>query len=86
MSLAPGDRRVLTEVESRLIGSDPALGTMFAIFAADPALARAAFQEPPPRSVPRGRAPGGWHLRAIILVTLSAMFLAGMTMATLVVS
>ena len=46
MGVVPGDPRALTEIESHLAKSDPALAVKFAVFAADPSHARESMREP----------------------------------------
>jgi hypothetical protein len=81
MSLVPGDPQALTEIESQLAKSDPALAAMFAVFAHDPARARAAAKiaqnrPPPPFEEERARS-----IRVAVLVGLSIVVMVCTTMA-----
>lgn len=55
MGVVPGGPRALTEIESHLAKSDPALAAKFAAFAADPSRARQFMREP--ERHPRARNP-----------------------------
>jgi hypothetical protein len=82
MSRVPGDPQALTEIESHLARSDPALAAMFAVFAADPARARSSVQKgqgrppPPPFEEERARS-----IRVAVLVGLSIVVMVCTTMA-----
>ncbi len=70
MGLAPGEQRMLAEIENQLSRSDPRLASMFARFATDGARKR-----PLLRRLPRcGPEPAG-RTRMIILVAVSAILL-----------
>ncbi|HUN35455.1 MAG TPA: hypothetical protein VMU95_25930 [Trebonia sp.] len=81
MTRVPGDPQALTEIESQLARSDPALAAMFAVFAADPARARSSVQKvqgrpPPPFEEERARS-----IRVAVLVGLSIVVMVCTTMA-----
>ena len=82
MSRVPRDPQALTEIEVQLARSDPGLAAMFAVFAADPARARATAQKaqgrppPPPFEEERARS-----IRVAVLVGLSIVVMVCTTMA-----
>jgi hypothetical protein len=82
MSLMPGDPQALTEIESRLAKSDPALAAMFAIFTADPARARATAHlpkgRPPPALIEEQRARS---IRMAVLIGLCIVVIICTAMA-----
>lgn len=99
MGVVPGDPRALTEIESHLAKSDPALAAKFAAFAADPSRARQPMREtecqPPTRDRAANRAPNraqhAWagHARAervAILIVLALALALCITMAALTAS
>lgn len=87
MGVVPGDPRALTEIESHLAKSDPALAAKFAAFAADPSRARQSVREPERQPPARDRAPDrarhGRARQVAVLLVLALMLATCLTMVAL---
>lgn len=73
MGLRPGESPALTQIESQLAKSDPALAAMLAVFTADPPRARDCSR---PTAPPRAK-------RVAVLILLAAFFALSVSMAAI---
>lgn len=83
MGVVPGDPRALTEIESHLAKSDPALAAKFAAFATDPPRAREPERQPPAWGRAPARARHGRARQVAVLLVLALMLAMCLTMVAL---